>query len=78
MKAALGPATVRCGWARETKGWRATTASGLPCSRQRTVYGDAHLQNNAALFWTSLEVLLGYVMLGGLISIFANKLAQRA
>ena len=41
-------------------------------------YGEAQLKNAAALFWTSLEVLLGYIMLGGLISIFANKLAQRA
>ena len=41
-------------------------------------YGGAQLLNGAALFWTSLEVGLGYIMLGGLISIFANKLARRA
>jgi hypothetical protein len=28
--------------------------------------------------WVMLEVILGYIMLGGLISIFANKLARRS
>ena len=28
--------------------------------------------------WVMVEVILGYIMLGGLISIFANKLARRA
>ncbi len=28
--------------------------------------------------WIMAEVVLGYVMLGGLISIFANKLARRS
>ena len=41
-------------------------------------YGAVQLQNAAALFWTSLEVILGYIMLGGLIAVFANKLARRA
>ncbi len=46
------------------------TTSGFYCAVQ--------LQNAAALFWTSLEVILGYIMLGGLIAVFANKLARRA
>ncbi len=41
-------------------------------------FGDVHPQNFAGLFWVVLEVILGYVMLGGLISIFATKLARRA
>jgi hypothetical protein len=28
--------------------------------------------------WVMAEVIIGYVMLGGLISIFANKLARRS
>jgi uncharacterized protein YjbI with pentapeptide repeats len=31
-----------------------------------------------AQFWIMVEVILGYIMLGGLISIFANKLARRS
>lgn len=31
-----------------------------------------------ARFFVVLEVILGYIMLGGLISIFANKLARRS
>jgi len=41
-------------------------------------YGDVQLKDGAALFWNSLEVVLGYLMLGGLISIFTNRLAQRS
>jgi hypothetical protein len=41
-------------------------------------FGDVHAGNLAGQLWTSLEVVLGYVMLGGLISIFANKLARRS
>lgn len=41
-------------------------------------FGDVQPQNLAGLIWVSVEVILGYVMLGGLISIFANKLARRA
>jgi len=41
-------------------------------------FGDVQPQNLAGLIWVSLEVILGYIMLGGLISIFANKLARRA
>jgi hypothetical protein len=29
-------------------------------------------------FWVALEVIMGYIMLGGLISILANKLARRS
>jgi hypothetical protein len=34
--------------------------------------------NSAAQAWIMAEVIFGYIMLGGLISIFANKLARRA
>jgi hypothetical protein len=41
-------------------------------------FGDVQPQNGAGLFWVALEVIIGYIMLGGLISIFATKLARRA
>jgi len=41
-------------------------------------FGDVKPLNLAGEIWLVLEVLLGYTMLGGLISIFANKLARRA
>ena len=41
-------------------------------------FGDIQPNNGAGLFWVSLEVITGYVMLGILISITANKLARRA
>ncbi len=41
-------------------------------------YGDITPANGAAQFWIVLEVLIGYIMLGGLISIFANKFARRS
>ncbi|MBI1924102.1 pentapeptide repeat-containing protein [Candidatus Poribacteria bacterium] len=41
-------------------------------------FGDVQPANGAGQFWITLEVILGYVMLGGLISIFANKLARRS
>ncbi len=41
-------------------------------------FGDVTPLNLAGQVWITLEVILGYVMLGGLISIFANKLARRA
>jgi uncharacterized protein YjbI with pentapeptide repeats len=39
---------------------------------------DAFLLDNAAFFWVSLETMIGYLMLGGLIALFASRLAQRA
>ncbi len=36
------------------------------------------IENPAAQTWVMVEVVMGYIMLGGLISIFANKLARRA
>ena len=36
------------------------------------------LTNRVAQTWVMAEVIIGYVMLGGLISILANKLARRA
>ena len=41
-------------------------------------FGDIVSDNAAARFLVTLEVVFGYVMLGGLISIFANKLASRS
>ena len=41
-------------------------------------FGDIVAANWQARLWVAFEVLLGYVMLGGLISIFANKFARRS
>ena len=41
-------------------------------------FGDIVAANTAARIWVSIEVIIGYVMLGGLISIFATKLARRS
>lgn len=41
-------------------------------------FGDVIPANLSAQIVVTVEVLLGYVMLGGLISIFANKLARRS
>jgi hypothetical protein len=41
-------------------------------------FGDVVAVNLFARFLVTFEVILGYVMLGGLISIFANKLARRS
>ena len=41
-------------------------------------YGDALPGSVGAQAVTMLEVTCGYVMLGGLLSIFANKMARRA
>jgi len=41
-------------------------------------YGDITPLTNRARFAAGTEVCLGYVMLGGLVSIFANKLARRS
>ena len=41
-------------------------------------FGDITPTNRAGEIWLVLEVLLGYVMLGGLIAIFANKFARRS
>ncbi len=41
-------------------------------------YGDVLPASSAAQLVAMLEVILGYVMLGGLLSIFANKMARRA
>lgn len=40
-------------------------------------FGDIVPKTDPAALWVALEVALGYVMLGGLISIFAVKLARR-
>ena len=41
-------------------------------------FGDVTPKTWLAELVVGLEVIAGYVMLGGLISIFANKLARRA
>jgi hypothetical protein len=41
-------------------------------------FGDIVPRTGWLQFWVMLEVILGYIMLGGLISILANKLARRS
>ena len=41
-------------------------------------YGDVLPASPAAQIVAMVEVALGYVMLGGLLSIFSNKMARRA
>ncbi|MBC8279102.1 MAG: two pore domain potassium channel family protein [FCB group bacterium] len=41
-------------------------------------FGDVTPENITGQLWITMEVILGYIMLGGLISILANKLARRA
>lgn len=41
-------------------------------------YGDILPKTDAAAAWVVAEVVIGYMMLGGLIAIFSNKLARRA
>ncbi len=41
-------------------------------------YGDVQPASMEAQILCMLEVFLGYVMLGGLLSIFSNKMARRA
>lgn len=41
-------------------------------------FGDVTPNTQEAAWWVMAEVIAGYVMLGGLISIFATKLARRS
>lgn len=41
-------------------------------------FGDITPMNLAGEIWLAIEVILGYIMLGGLLSIFANKFARRS
>lgn len=41
-------------------------------------FGDITPKTQPAAWWVMAEVVVGYVMLGGLISIFATKLARRS
>ena len=41
-------------------------------------FGDIAAANSTARFLVTIQVTFGYVMLGGLISIFANKFARRS
>lgn len=60
----------------------------LPWNRATTIYysvvtfttlgfGDIVPKTNEAAWWVLAEVIVGYVMLGGLVSIFATKIARR-
>jgi uncharacterized protein YjbI with pentapeptide repeats len=40
-------------------------------------FGDIIPKTSTAALWVTLEVILGYIMLGGLITIFASKLSRR-
>ena len=40
-------------------------------------FGDIIPRTSMAALWDTLEVILGYIMLGGLITIFASKLSRR-
>ena len=40
-------------------------------------FGDITPLTRTASYWVMAEVIMGYIMLGGLISIFATKLARR-
>jgi hypothetical protein len=40
-------------------------------------FGDIIPKTSTAAMWVTLEVIFGYVMLGGLITIFASKLSRR-
>jgi hypothetical protein len=41
-------------------------------------YGDIYPKTIEAAQWVIAEVVVGYIMLGGMISIFATKLARRS
>ena len=40
-------------------------------------FGDIIPRTTTAAMWVTMEVILGYIMLGGLITIFASKLSRR-
>lgn len=40
-------------------------------------FGDVLPKNLAGEIWLTIEVIIGYIMLGGLISIFSSKIARR-
>ena len=40
--------------------------------------GQAGPNNFAAEIWITFEVIIGFIMLGGLISIFSEKLSRRS
>jgi hypothetical protein len=41
-------------------------------------FGDVSPQNIAGEIWVILEVVLGYVMLGGLVGLFTSKISERS
>jgi len=63
----------------ETLGWDFWTMLYYSVVTFTTLgFGDITPLYQTAAWWVMAEVITGYVMLGGLISIFANKLARRA
>jgi hypothetical protein len=60
-------------------GWRFSTMLYYSVVTFTTLgFGDVTPRTQEAAWWIMLEVIMGYVMLGGLISIFATKLARRS
>ncbi len=49
-----------------------------PCAFTTLGFGDVKPQTELAAIIVMFEVIIGYVMLGGLVSILATKLARRA
>jgi hypothetical protein len=41
-------------------------------------FGDVTPKTQGAVWWTTAEVVIGYLMLGGLVSIISQKMAQRS
>jgi len=63
----------------EELGWNFWTALYYSVVTFTTLgFGDITPLTRAASCWVMAEVVIGYVMLGGLISIFATKLARRS
>lgn len=58
--------------------WNCQTATYYSVVTFTTLgFGDVTPKTQIAAWWVMAEVIIGYIMLGGLISIFATKMAQR-
>jgi hypothetical protein len=77
------------GWKYYTMGKEAFDMDHLPWELSTLIYysvvtfttfgfGDITPKTTEATYWVMAEVILGYVMLGGLISIFVAKFARRS
>jgi hypothetical protein len=82
-------AAIGFGWKFYSMGREAFDIDALPWKLSTLIYysvvtfttlgfGDITPNTTEAAYWVMAEVILGYVMLGGLISIFATKLARRS